>query len=605
MTYCSVVTEEVTDVDAIADNSNDYHDLQSKFRVAAEATRSSLCAVLAGVMSLEFGDDRDGQRFTPMVTWADGTTSFAPTDLSEDQIGELAAFKTSNPAIRARVADILWEFASGAERTKRAHEAVDAYIELSGRVDGFLTAKYLERSYEVATRFSGADTSQREERILDLLRRQIAASGTSLGLLGRSARFLRSVGSDKDQLLVPPILESAAAAMAEAGSFRAARDILVEYRRWAIDDAQRADVAAQIADLWVREADSRLDGPERSAAVASSFVESAIQELRSIPRKQRARLNVDATIAALRARLADHNEESLDEMEAVRTDPVDLSNSVAEVSARVSGQDLPNGLLQLSRIVPLANEEADRAAAATALEGTVAQIFGHTTLTSDGRVSDKSGEGEAVDRQVAFSARLRRELVVHGAILPALRTLRREHSLGLHDFISLARDSAVVPRHHEHLIAEALYAGWNFEFGSAVHILAPQTESVVRHHLKAAGVLTTRLDAQGVEDEVSLSSLLEKREVGDVFGTDVAYELRGLFTGRFGSNLRHDVAHGLATDSIAHSAVAVYAWWLIFRLVMTPFWNRAAAAGSAEPSNDGESGDAGDASRNPDQTSEG
>lgn len=554
-------------------------------------------------MSLELGDDRDGQRFTPMVTWADGTTSFTPADLSEAQIGDLAGLQTSNPAIRARVADILWEFASGAERTRRAHEAVDAYIELSATVDGFRAAKYLERAYEVATRFSAADTSQREERILDLVRRQMAASDASLGLLARSARFLRSVGSEKDRVLVPPILESAAAARAEAGSYRAARDILVEYKRWARDDAQRADVAAQVADMWVREADSRLEGTERSAAVASSFIESAIQELRSIPRKQRTRLTVDATIAALRARLADHNEESLDEMEAFRTDPVDLSDSVAEVSARVSGHDLPEALLQLSRIVPLANEDADRAAAATALEGTIAQIFGHTTLTSDGRVSDKSGEHEAVDRQMAFSARLRRELVVHGAILPALRTLRREHSLGLHDFISLARESAVVPRHHEHLIAEALYAGWNFEFGSAVHVLAPQTESIVRYHLKAAGVLTTRLDAQGVEDEVSLSSLLEKREVGDVFGPDVAYELRGLFTGRFGSNLRHDVAHGLATDSIAHSAVAVYAWWLIFRLVMTPFWNRAASAGSAAPSNDGDSADTGDASGNGDHSS--
>lgn len=47
MTYSSVVPEEVADVDAIAEDSTDYHDLQSKFRVAAEATNSSLCAVLA------------------------------------------------------------------------------------------------------------------------------------------------------------------------------------------------------------------------------------------------------------------------------------------------------------------------------------------------------------------------------------------------------------------------------------------------------------------------------------------------------------------------------------------------------------------------------
>ena len=94
---------------------------------------------------------------------------------------------------------------------------------------------------------------------------------------------------------------------------------------------------------------------------------------------------------------------------------------------------------------------------------------------------------------------------------------------------------------------------------------------------------TTHLDGDGIEDEISLPALLDKPEAGQVFGEHIVYELQGIYAGRFGSNLRHHIAHGLVDDSIRKSIVAVYAWWSTLRLVMVPFWNRAEAESDQPP----------------------
>ncbi len=130
------------------------------------------------------------------------------------------------------------------------------------------------------------------------------------------------------------------------------------------------------------------------------------------------------------------------------------------------------------------------------------------------------------------------------------------------------------------LFAAGLSAGWNRDFGVAVHILVPQLEATVRYHLKNAGVTTPHLDDDGLEEHISLPALLDK-EAEKVFGADAVYELKSVLVARFGSNLRHDVAHGLVDDTITASVTAVHAWWVIFKLFMVPFWNQMFAAAAA------------------------
>ena len=83
-------------------------------------------------------------------------------------------------------------------------------------------------------------------------------------------------------------------------------------------------------------------------------------------------------------------------------------------------------------------------------------------------------------------------LAVHGAILPGLEILRQEHRLREADFVELSKHSPMVPVGRAALFGKALHAGYDGDFVTAVHLLVPQVEHMVRMHLKQAGVTTTR-----------------------------------------------------------------------------------------------------------------
>jgi len=166
-------------------------------------------------------------------------------------------------------------------------------------------------------------------------------------------------------------------------------------------------------------------------------------------------------------------------------------------------------------------------------------------------------------------------MVVQGRILPALEVLQLEHRLRESDFIYLASRSPIVPIGRERLFGMALFAGYDHDFVTALHLLVPQIEHMVRFHLKSAGVKTTTLDSKGIETENGLSTLMDLPECEKIFGKDLTFEIKTLFCDAFGPNLRNELAHGLLDDKSCQTAYAVYAWWLGLKLVFNTFWNAA------------------------------
>ena len=164
---------------------------------------------------------------------------------------------------------------------------------------------------------------------------------------------------------------------------------------------------------------------------------------------------------------------------------------------------------------------------------------------------------------------------VMGYILPALEAISLEHRISEGDFIQIARASPIVPPGRDRLYGKALYHGYNRDFASALHLLTPQIEHMVRHHLKMNHVTTTSLDREGIETENGLSALVDMPEVKRIFGEDLAFELRALFCSPYGANLRNEVAHGLVEEAKCFSTHSVYAWWLGLKLAFNTLWNSA------------------------------
>jgi hypothetical protein len=164
-------------------------------------------------------------------------------------------------------------------------------------------------------------------------------------------------------------------------------------------------------------------------------------------------------------------------------------------------------------------------------------------------------------------------IVVQGDVVPALEVLWLEHRLREADFVGLARQSPIVPKDRAPLFGKALFAGYDRDFVTALHLLVPQIEHMVRYHLKQSGAKTTTLDPDGIENEIGLAALMEVPETEKVFGADLGFEIRALFCDPFGPNLRNELAHGLLDDQACQSIYSIYAWWFGLKLVFNMFWN--------------------------------
>ncbi len=101
---------------------------------------------------------------------------------------------------------------------------------------------------------------------------------------------------------------------------------------------------------------------------------------------------------------------------------------------------------------------------------------------------------------------------------------------------------------------------------TATHLLIPQLENSVRYVLAGNGVIVSRLDDPGVQEEKGLGELLYEPKLEELFGEDLLFDLQGLLLERFGANLRNKLAHGLMDSDEFSSAPMLYVWWLTLRI---------------------------------------
>nr|WP_254450823.1 DUF4209 domain-containing protein [Aeromicrobium stalagmiti] len=158
-------------------------------------------------------------------------------------------------------------------------------------------------------------------------------------------------------------------------------------------------------------------------------------------------------------------------------------------------------------------------------------------------------------------------------IIPALDVLKTEHCISREVVRQICGESPVIPPDRSNLWAAGLFAGFDGDYATALHILVPQLEALIRAHLNDQGVSTLLFGENGVETEKSLGPLLALEETAAIFTPSFRFELQALLTESHGPNLRNSVAHGQMTDETSWTTVTLYVWWLMLRLCYLPFWN--------------------------------
>lgn len=575
-----------------------YQSMQQSFTAAAEQalekerkSDGKIFWMLADACSMMLSPKSANEPFKPLRI----TKKWRSAILDDYSMADITFFAQivdaiDDPWLKARLADIIW-LKQRTREIRFAQMAIDSYRNIPLNAETWVddSLDCWERAIMLARSLNTGAGSRLKDIEAEVIEKFNEATEQDGFFAFRLADLLEAnhLGRDNPSAIAQK-LEVLASTFKSKGELHQAREYYIAAAKWfkaANDEAKWVEMTVSVAESFVEEADARISSEKPSHIAANMSYEDAIKTYRTIPHDKRAIHNIDERIAELHRRLSESGEKSVGEMGKISSPAIDIHPEIEKARNAVRGKDVVEALDAFVNLYHFARKKEIREEAIKIIQNNpLHAFFPATMIHKDGRViakhpgmnfgSTPSDDDEIVIRkEMVDYYRIQIDFLVRANILPALEVMLLEHRLREADFMGLVRQSPLVPPGRERLFAKALFAGFDRDFVTALHLLVPQVENMVRYHLKLVGVKTTTLDSDGIETENSLSTLMKLAEVETVFGEDLAFEIRSLFCDPFGPNLRNEVAHGLLDDGDCRSTYSVYAWWFGLKLVFNTYWN--------------------------------
>ncbi len=573
-------------------NEKDIYQLSADFADAARNEKLDLTQAGRKILYL-FGDacsmklnpSSRNEPFTACIQISNGSRSALPCDFSTSDIDFFSAIVNgiSCNSLKARIADLLW-VCNKPKNPDHARIAIDCYIGVDIVEEQWHheIRNFIERGYRLSMLLNDTDGSNRIEKLLftafnsdnaDLkkITLSVAELIDELGMLEGKSIDIGSRLKEIGNTLV---------SIKKFGNARPFFKLAAKKYAQSSDELENVSLLVKVAECWESEASENFDSGEYRKLISSSDFEMAIQEYRRIPAKFREEYSIDQRISALRHKLNEVGKHTLSKIGTVSM-PIDDTDEIIALSKKhVSGKSsVFEAIICLSGIFPIPNySHLEQQAKESNKKFVLSALFDSKQLSSDGRLiaktpaaglgDDKKTSQSALEDKIVRAFANTLDMTVKHTIWPALNQVLLEHTISRRFVFELCYYSPLVPKDNINLISQAIWLGFELDFSNAIHLIAPQIEKIVRMQLKEVGKHTTHLDKDSIEHENGLSALLNMPEAEKIFGVDLLFELKAVFTNSIGPNLRNEVAHGLLTDNAALGAAPVYAWWILLRWVV-------------------------------------
>lgn len=553
----------------VSDYAQRYYQSAEQAATAGCVRDAETATLLAHVCSYSLR--LDGRQ--PFVAWSETVT--LPDQLTDDQIARLRTLwpQSSDPALRARLADLAWTLDRD---VTGARTAVEAYLELaSGLSNGPTPARrymqLLERALQLAVSLGRKNNPSRDLTWAALERHIAVRVPIDDGFITRDlvAMALR-FGADPAQYI--DVLRKIAQRAEADQDWHRAREywsLAVMCAKRSRDEERGRDWARALAETYVQEAAAAADRPHIGKLMAAGHIQHAIEVLRRSG-KERER------VAELHHLLIEYQHGSTDSFVPISSGSHDVEHFVEQAEAAVTGKPLAEALLSLSSLAPFLDVAQLRAQ----VENDAEQYLGLSLMPpvyhgDEGQVIARPGSVRSNDpdeREAALRAMMVERGAMHfklfGEIFvdPARRQVLLEHPIRDHDLLTILAHNPLVAEGREGLWAQGLYAGFVGDMPTAVHLLIPQLEHAIRRLLKGSGAQVSGVDDSGVQMMFGLNTLLFNPKLKELVGADLTFTLQALLTEQVGPNLRNRMAHGLLTEADCYSYSAMYLWAIALRL---------------------------------------
>ena len=534
--------------------------------------------LLANICLLKLNSESRNDPFQPFMTYGN-KRSFLPIDLTDEEILYLSSIVDEDlpPILKARIADILWTY-SKPKNKKHSEIAIENSISMDVFDDFFDPDVYVfwERAVMLAKQ---TKNSSLIEKIKSKLLNKIDNPSTSWNFhLLKIIEIFDNTDLDKglNHELAEKLLEKQKEFNHEQ-QFHIAEQYLELAAKLFKKSGNEEDSYKSLALLSQATENHGDYRKNESAMVANSFYKLALQRYREIPNSYRNTLQIDQKLDTVQDKITQSGLLITDELQLISTKQMNISELQEQSINHVKDKQTAfESLLYFSGVSSCNFESIWKSTERYIQNSVVSSLFGATSVSLDGRkissipplALDGNNKDEVILKTAIKNFGVHIHLAVEGCILPALNQIQEEHIFPKDFLVDLCKLSDIVPEKREILVTNALYQGFEWDFRSAIHLLAPQAENMVRQLLKRNRFVTTHIDQNGIENEMGLSSLVSIDGAREILGDDLWFELQAVFTDSLSANLRNEVGHGLLDDDTSNSLYSIYAWWMVLRLVV-------------------------------------
>lgn len=501
--------------------------------------------------------------------------SFSLDNVEDNESGLIGSLADciDDQYIKATLYDVAW--LTGKPRNiTLADNALKCYVNLS-KLDGwdFIRTDYLKRGMALSLRLTRQDIFEEiyENLYLKLKNKKLEAL-----LIWQVADILMgfSYGIDDPKELIGAIEVEIEGASANKDYMLAIQlnSILEEYYRLR-DGEKWSQLLIFSSSMHENMGD---EGKEHFSNY--NHYENAYSILKKIPHRYRDVYGVEDKLKEIRKKKRISGESSSDRMARIPY-PDEVLKIIQELSESVkSGIDKKEVLL--GAMVFLVNQELckkdelDESVQDSLRKFPLSSMFGSVFTDASGRKEGRIPPVGINDNEIDLFPHAVRIFGYHvdalakGWIWPGIQHLSYKFRIHKRFVIELCRNSRVVPEGRVYQFADGLWKGLEGDFVGSMSLLAPQVENIIRLALKEINEKTTTVDADGIEHEIGLSSLLDNKNILEVLDETYLFHFKSIFSESIGGNIRNKIAHGQVEDEDNFSPYFVYAWWFIFREVL-------------------------------------
>lgn len=546
-------------------------------------TENSVVYLFVRIASICLSDD-NSHPFVPLFQFANGTRTCMPEDITPDEMDFFINVidDVGNKMLKARIADILWYRKYKKKGVRYPEIVVDTYLSIDFNAPKFLdNLRYWKRGLTIAKQIGKKDCLKNfaDNALHYLSQTEFERDDCVFEII----ELLRSFDlcTDQKDVIIEKAIELGDNLKNE--NYFLAELYYNEASLWT-DSQKQSD---EYVKLQIKRIKIYIDEAEKSDTgfMTATHYETALKLLRNLNlnKEKRQQYFSEEQENALICKMKSSGKLALSEMKEY-----DFSFEIGKLTKyvidNIKGKDLPLALKGFTTLFcHISFEKLEKNAIDLIRTFPLLSAFGHTLYASDGRIvartpeindlNNLSSENFAVWHNMIWQYMNHISIIVQIAILPALQIIRCEHNIQFNDIVRIVQRSNLIPIDRIEVLAKGLYAGFSYDFITALNLLVPQVEHMVRCQLQVAGVKTSVIENSGIEQEAGLSTLIEKEKTKEIFGKDFWFELKALFCDGAGPNLRNNVAHGLLSSDEMQDCYSIYCWWFCFKLVCIDFYN--------------------------------